>query len=510
MSSVLIRGKYVICGVNDRDEVDVIVDGAVFQKDGEIIEVGKYDNIKSRYTADDELGSDQYVVMPGLVNAHHAGGLSSNLMGNPDDSLERWFIPMFMGYRIADPYLVNMYCIARLIENGVTTAMHLHFPRGPGYEKSVPETLRAYLDSGLRVAFAPGVRNQNHLVYQGDDEFLNSLPQGLATKLRQYLAGIRVSDEEYFALTEKLLKEYGGNTSGKVRIFLGVAGPQWCSEELLIRIKRLAGEYQTGIHAHMLETVYQKLYALKTFGKTFPEYLNDIGFLGPEVSFAHSVWATEKDIELYAKTGTSICHNPSSNLRLVGGIAPVRSMLERGVNVALGMDNHSLNDNEDMLQDIRLCANLHRIPGREKPGLTSGQLLKMATVNGARASFFSGQIGTLEKGKRADIILVNLEKITEPYIDPKADIVDVVLARASGRDIDTVMIDGEIVLRDGKHTKINKSEIVAEIRESLTRDLKAEETEQRKLADELYPHVLEFYRRWQIPEMKPHYTYNSR
>lgn len=509
MSSTLIRGKYVICGVNDRDEVDVIVDGAVFQQDGEIIEVGKYDSIKARYTADDELGSDQQVVMPGLVNAHHAGGLSSNLMGNPDDSLERWFVPMFMGYRAADPYLVNMYCIARMIENGVTTAMHLHFPRGPGYEKSVRGTLQAYLDSGLRVAFALGARNQNHLVYQDDDGFLNSLPPGLATKLRHYLAGIRVSDEEYFALMGSLLQEHGGNASGKVRIFLGVAGPQWCSEELLIRIKSLAREYQTGIHAHMLETVYQKLYALKTLGKTFPEYLNSIGFLGPEVSFAHSVWATEQDIELYAATGTSICHNPSSNLRLVGGIAPVRKMLERGVNVALGMDNHSLNDDEDMLQDIRLCANLHRIPGEEKPGLSSGQLLKMATVNGAEVTFFSEQIGALEKGKRADIILINMEKITEPYIDPRTDIVDVVLARASGRDIDTVMIDGEIFLRDGKHTRINKAEIVAEIRESLTRELNPEETEQRKLADELNPHVLEFYRRWPMPEMKPYYTYNS-
>ncbi len=184
-------------------------------------------------------------------------------------------------------------------------------------------------------------------------------------------------------------------------------------------------------------------------------------------------------------------------------------MLDRGINVALGMDSLSLNDDEDMLQDMRLCANLHRTPGLGQPSPTAGQLLNMVTVNGAKATLFSDQIGTLEKGKRADIILVNLESIAEPYLDPELDILNVLLARGKASDIDTVMIDGEIVLRDRKHTRINKGEIVARLREELSRDLGPSEIERARLAQELQPYILGFYKDWKEPAARPHYHYNS-
>lgn len=259
----------------------------------------------------------------------------------------------------------------------------------------------------------------------------------------------------------------------------------------------------------MLETVHQKMYPHRVFGQTFPEHLDELGFLGPEVSFAHSVWATGRDIERYAANGVSVCHNPSSNLRLAGGIAPVRVMLDKGVNVALGMDGHALSDRDDMLEDMRLCANLQRLPGAARPGLTPGELVRMATVNGARAALL-GDTGSLEPGKRADIILVNFKGFTEPYIDPEAGIVDVLLARGRGTDVETVMVDGEIVYRDRKHLKINKADIAGRIRESLGRALGVRETELRALSRELRPFVEGFYRGWTMPDLDPFYKYNSR
>lgn len=507
MPSTIIKGKYVLCQVDEKDMVELISDGAVFQRDGEIIEVGKYESIKARYTADEEIGSDKHIVLPGFVNAHHHGrGISSFLGGALDDNLELWIIKL-LEQKPVDPYLDKMYGIARLIESGVTTVIYSHFPRDPKYETEAINTIKAYQDGGIRVAFALGIRNQNHLVYQDNQKFLNSLPTGLAERGQKYLAGIVPSEKQYFDLFSSLHKEFG--SLPKVRILHGPVAPQWCSDELLIRIKQSADDNQTGIHAHLLETMYQKIYALKTFGKTLVEHLNEIGFLGPRVSFAHGVWVTHHDIELLAQSGASVCHNPACNLRLKSGIAPVNQMLAGRVNVALGMDGMAINDDEDMLQDLRLCANLHRTPGLGKPSTTAGQLFRMATINGARAALFSEHIGTLVKGKRADLILVNLKNITEPYLHPEISIVDALLNRGKASDVDTVMIDGEIVMRDRKHTRINRDEIIAGLRESLNRTLEPAEIERIKLAQELRPYILDFYRHWQESELQPYYVYNN-
>ena len=511
MSSTIIKGKYVLCKVNDEDAVEVVSDGAVFQENGEIIDVGEYNRIKADYIADEEIGSDQHVVLPGLINAHlHGQGVSYPLRGALDDNLEPWLISL-MERKPVDPSLDNMYSIARLIESGVTTVMHSHYPNAyhyEHYEDEVTSVLKTYLEGGIRVAFALGMKNKNNLVYHNDEDFLASLPGSLAAKARKYLENIKVSEEEYFNLFETLNKKYGGGNSSKLKILHGPLGPQWCSDEVLIRMKQTADEYQTGIHTHMLETRYQKIYALKNYGKTIVEHLSDIGLLGSRVSFAHCVWVTESDIELLAKSGAVVCHNPSVNLRMKSGIAPVNQMLNRGVNIALGMDGKSINDDEDMLQELRLCANLHRTPGIGQASPTAGQVFKMATVNGARAVLLSDQIGTLEKGKRADIILINLKSITEPYLHPDINIVDALLSRGKASDVDTVMVDGEIIFHERKHTKINKNELIAKLRESLNRDLKPYDIERLKLAQGLKPHIINFYKDWDESKKKPFYHYN--
>lgn len=501
MSSTLVKGKYVLCGVRDPDIIEMISDGAVFQQDGEIIDVGKYESLKARYTADEEVGSDQHMVLPGLINAHHHNeGVSCFSRGVPDDYLETWLVNKTLAQRPVDAYLDTTYSVSRLIESGVTTVMHSYCPMSGFDDEEVHSILKAYQDGGIRVAFALGTRDQNHIVYQENKGFLSTLPPHLAERCQKYLDSSVISQEQYFSLFESLYKEYG--SSPRLRIFHGPIAPQWCSDELLIRIKQSAGEHQSGIHAHLLETMYQKIYALNRFGKTFVEHLNDLGFLGPRVSFAHGVWITRSDIELLAQTSASICHNPSSNLRLRSGIAPVNQMLTGGVNVALGMDSMAINDDEDMFQELRMCDNLHRTPGLGKPRLTPGQLIRMATVNGAKVTLFSDQVGTLEKGKRADIILVNLKNITEPYLCPEISIVDALLGRGKASDVDTVMIDGEIVLRNRRHTKINKDKVVAGLQESLNKDLTSNDFERIDLARDLYPYVSEFYREWHLVSLE--------
>src|SRR5262249_45730408 len=159
-----------------------------------------------------------------------------------------------------------------------------------------------------------------------------------------------------------------------------------CSDDLLTAVKELATKYETSIHIHLQETMYQKLYGLRTWGKTPLQHLNDLGFLGPEVTCGHGVWLTEEDIDVLAETGTKICDSASSNLRLQSGIAPIVPLLEKGVCVALGTDEAGLNDDRDLIQEMRLALRLHRIPGVGNTPPSAHQVFQMATVNGALAS----------------------------------------------------------------------------------------------------------------------------
>jgi cytosine/adenosine deaminase-related metal-dependent hydrolase len=278
----------------------------------------------------------------------------------------------------------------------------------------------------------------------------------------------------------------------------------------LIALKELAGKYNVGIHIHLQETVYQKLYGLHAWGKSPLQHLNDLGFLGPDVTCAHSIWVTDSDIEVMASTGTNVCHLASSNLRLQSGIAPVNYFLKKGIKVAMGSDEANINDDRDLLQEMRLVLKLHRLPGIENIPPTTYQVFQMATVNGAHISGFGDRIGTLEIGKRADIVLLNLRNIEEPYLDPDVSIVDAVIHRGRGIDVETVMVDGEVVLRDGQLTRVDIESLYKELKDSLTRPSSLQETERSEFSEQLEPYLHRFYEKTIGRLSQPHYHYNAR
>ena len=215
-------------------------------------------------------------------------------------------------------------------------------------------------------------------------------------------------------------------------------------------------------------------------------------------------------MDILAETGTAICHNPSSNLRLKSGIAPLNRMLEKGVTVAIGIDEAGINDDNDILQEMRLAQKLHRVPGVATPSPTSHQILQLATANGAKVTFFGDQVGTLEPGKRADMVLVNLERLVEPYLHPETNMVDALLYRGRGRDVDTVIVDGEVLLRNRLFTRLDKDEIVAQLKESLRGPLKPHEIQRADLGKKTLPHVQRFFEeRRALEKGTPHYVYNE-
>ena len=512
MSSSLIRGKYVIreAGTNAQTS-QVISDGAVFQRDGVIEAVGAYDDIKSTHQADEELGGPGFVVMPGLVNAHHHGrGVTTFQMGCIDDCLETWILAGW-GRRPYDHYLMTLYTAIQMIESGTTTTMYNHAQTpASGLGDDVAQVLRAFAAAGMRTAFSVYYRGRNRVVYEDDQQFISKLPADLAGSLRKFLSAVDLPEEEYFSLFQSLHQEYAGRPESRVTVLLSPSNVQWVSDDFLLRTKDEAGRSNAAVHIHLVESLYQKEYGIRTWGHTPVEHLNNLGFLGPEVSCAHSVWLTEQDIDIMAQTGATVCHNPSSNLRLKNGIAPVNAMLAKGVNVALGTDSTAINDDDDMIQEMRLAAKLHREPGLDQPALNSHQALRIATANAARPTSFQDKIGILEPGRWADLVLLDLDAMVEPYMEAEIDVVDTLLYRGKASHVDTVMIQGEVVVRNGVFTKLDKAEVLREIREQFSRPVEDQALEARRLVQGLTPHVQEFYKDWGRAEIAPHYGYSSR
>ena len=511
MASSLIRGRYILSAPGDGGSIETLYDAAVFQEDGVIIDVGSFEALRAQYTPDVELGGPNYAIIPGLVNSHHHGrGVTTLQMGTCDDCLEMWILAGW-GRRPYDHYLMTLYTAINMLESGTTTVMYNHPQTAADtLKEDVDAVLKGFLDAGMRVAFSSYLRNQNRVVYADDTDFLGRLPVDLANDVRRYLAASHMSDDDYFAFCDEVYRQYHSDASGKVRVLLSPANVQWNSDDFLLRTKEQAARLQTGIHMHLVESPYQKDYGLRTWGKTPVQHLQDLEFLGPEVSFAHSVWLTENDIEILADSGATVCHNASSNLRLKNGIAPVNPMLARGVNVAMGTDSTAINDDDDLIQEMRLVSKLHRQPGLTEPAITTEHVFGMATANAAAPTGFAGAIGTLRPGYRADMLLIRLDELAEPYLDEDLPPVEVILGRTKSRDIGATIVDGKIITQNGRHQRVNKNDVARELREQLAQPVEPQTLAVRRMAAQLSPYVERFYLDHPPTTANPHYLYNSR
>ena len=233
--------------------------------------------------------------------------------------------------------------------------------------------------------------------------------------------------------------------------------------------------------------------------------------LGPHVTLGHGVWMTEADIELAAGTRTHICHNCSSNLRLRSGILPLNRLTRRGVNVALGIDEAGLNDDRDMLQEMRLVLRLHREPGMDERMPTAEEVLAMATAGGALTTPFAGRIGALRPGMQADLVLIDADRIAGPYLDPAIGPVDAVLNRAKAEHVDAVMVDGAMVVEDGAVCRVDKEAALEELRRSLAHPRSGEEEAERAFAKALYEPVRRLYESYaDLEAPEPFWRANAR
>ena len=498
MASSLIRGRYVVARIMSRTEADVIPDGAVYQENGVVVDVGRYAELAAQYRPDEILGSPEHVVVPGFVNGHHHVGLTPFQLGSPDYPLELWFASR-MAARAVDPYLDTLYSAFEMLESGITTVQHLHGWRiGPAARviQVADRILKAYDDVGMRVSYSYALRDQNRLAYEADEDFAARFPASVGGPLLDYLRTQAISIDDHHGIFADLWEKCGRNTRPRARVQLAPANLHWCSDEALAALRDWSAKYRVGMHMHLVETAYQKEYARRRTGTTAFSHLVDRGLAGPALTLGHGVWLNEADLDLVAQTGAMICHNASSNLRLRSGVAPLNHWAARGVNVAIGLDEAGINDDRDMLQEMRLVLRLHRVPGMDDSVPTCPQVFRMATEEGAATTPYAGHIGTLERGRAADVVLLSWPQIAHPYLDPDTSVVDAVVHRAKTSGVALVMVAGEVVLRDGRFTRVDKEAVLKELAASLRVPLTPEEEARRSLSRDVFPVVKRFYDGW--------------
>ncbi len=501
----LVRGKFVVTMARDGSP-SVIRNGAVVVSGRDIVEVGRYSDLKTSYPTATTVGSSRHWVIPGFVNAHqHGKGLTTFQLGGKDDCFE---ISRFAGEPMADldPYLEALYACKTMIECGITTCLHYNSARSPEtYEVDVDERLRAYRDSGMRVAFGLDIRDRNHIVY-GDDEFLASLPPSLREQAAaRYGESRTAAPDDYFRVARRLDDEMNG-ASDRIRLFLTPAGPQWCTEELLRIIRRVATERGLGIQIHVLETKYQRSYFLREYGESAVQWLANLDFLAADVSLAHGVWLNRDDIRTTTAKHASVVHNPSSNLRLRSGIAPLMHFHAGGVRLGMGLDSAPLNDRPDMFQEIRLAANLQRFPGGGSGLMPLADIFHAATAGGADILGWGTTCGTLQPGRRADLVLVDSRPIVEPYLAKHQTPVDALVYRGGAGAVDTVMVDGELLYRGGKHVRLDEKVLLKEVKQKIKPALRRSTG---GLEARLMPRVRDFLESHEEHPVKPFSEFND-
>lgn len=410
--------------------------------------------------------------LPALANAHdHARATRSSSFGAAGKPLEIWLHWLALLPPV-DPYLAAAVSLARSALGGAGSVM-VHYTRAQGltdYVTEAREVARAARDVGVRVGFAPALRDRNPLVYGPSEPILAALaPQAREEITRRFIrAPMPIMDQ--IALVEAVAAACASETFD---VQYGPAAVHWCTPELLAGIAEASARTGRRIHMHLLETHYQREWADVNFPDGIVRYLDSIGFLSPRLTLAHCAWARPDELELLAERGATISVNTSSNLHLRSGIAPLGEMMKRGCRVALGLDGATLDEDDDALREMRLADLLHAGIGF-RVDVDRGAILDAILVNGRRSVTNRQEGGVLAAGAPADILLLDWDRLDEDRLRPDLDPLDLLFARSTARHIKELVVAGKTITRDGRVLGIDlpgmRDELLARFRHGVAQN----------------------------------------
>lgn len=386
------------------------------------------------------------LLLPGFVNAHtHSSEMWQRGLISPYP-LELWLMQLY-DYLVVNLEQIYLSALATatetLLSGGTCVVDHLVLIPGKELE-TVEATVRGYRDIGIRAFIAP-------LVY--DRELDAGIPDEGANR---EIDPFYWTAEQNLNFLQKAIEKFHRPEEG-IHIMTAPTGIQLCSDALLKGCVELSDRHNLCRHTHLLETKAQKKLAWEKYGCTAVEYLDRIGFLSDRTSLAHCIWLNDEDISLLAQTRSTVVHNPLSNLRLGSGIAPILKYRQAGVNVAFGCDGTASSDGQDMLEAIKIGSILHNTTDFEyRNWITPKEAVKMASLGGATGINLAGKIGSLEVGKKADLVLYDL---TDLSLLPRTDPVGLLIFGRPNQVVDSVWVNGDRIVAEGKPTQIDREKL---------------------------------------------------
>ncbi len=409
---------------------EVVENTNIYVENGRISHIGE---LKDGIEVDKVIDGNNKVAMPGLINAHTHIGMSLLRNYADDFPLHEWLTQKIWPREAKlvgqDVYWGSLLSMVEMIQSGTTTFCDMYF--------FMDEVGKGLEESGMR-----GV-----------------LTRGLIEE-----AG---KSEEKLEDTRILHKNWNGKGDGRIKVMVAPHAPYTCGPAYMEKIIELAKELDTGIHIHLSETKKEVEDSFNTYGKSPVRHVYDLGLFELPTVAAHCVQVNQEDIEILKEKNVSPVNNPTSNLKLASGFAPIDKMLKSKVNVALGTDGPSSNNNLNMFEEIHIASIINKGVNMDAVSVPAIDVLRMATINGAKALLWDEEIGSLEVGKKADIILIDMDK---PHLYPMHNVISALAYSVQGSDVDTVMVDGKIIMEKREIKTLDVERIMYEADKS-ARDL---------------------------------------
>ena len=414
----LITNAYVLDMVEDTANIekkDILINDNIIEK----VEV----DITDEY--DEKINAKNMIIMPGLVNTHTHLAMSI-FRGYKDDRklmdwLENAIYPVEDKLKPEDIYWNSYLSCLEMIKSGTTTCNDMYF--------GMNKTVEAIKDTGLRAVVAWCIK---------DDSIKDKVQK-----------------------TKEFAQKYNNDKNSKIKIYVSADAPHTCNPETIKICVDLAKELGTGIHIHLAETLEEEERVEDDYEKRSTEYLNDLNVFDVPVVLAHGIYVSDSDIEILKKIKGGISHNPISNCKLSSGICNVVKLRNNGISVGLGTDGIGSTSTMDMFEEMKTAAYLQKVNTMQPKSIHAYDILKMATIEGAKVLGMDNEIGTIEPGKKADLIFIKTDRI---HLCPDNDVCSNIVYSANGADVDTVMIDGKIIMQNRKMVNLDEKEAMKQVK----------------------------------------------
>lgn len=416
----LVTNAYVLDMVGEVPNIekkDILIENNIIKK------IEK--DIDKDIEVDERINAKNMLVMPGLINTHTHLAMSIFRGYKTDKKLMDWLesaiFPVEDKLKPEDIYWNSYLSCLEMIKSGTTTCNDMYL--------GMNKTVEAINDTGLRAVVAWCIK---------DDSIKDKVEQ-----------------------TREYAKRYNTDENGKIRIYVSADAPHTCNPDTIKLCVDLAKELNTGLHIHLAETIDEETKIKSRYDKRSTEYLNDLDVFDVPVVLAHGIYVSDSDIEILKKIKGGISHNPISNCKLSSGICDVVKLRKNGINIGLGTDGIGSTTTMDMFEEMKTAAYLQKVNTMEPSSISAYDILKMATIEGAKVLGMENEIGSLEPGKKADMIFIKTDKL---HMCPANDVCANLVYSSNGADVESVMIDGKVIMQNRKMLNLDEKQVMRQVK----------------------------------------------